>query len=95
MRGDRGQAVLLAEGTRLGIGLAVEARELNAVIAHLGKALEGSLKVRQTIERRRSKESHRRSRQDCQYRDVRLHLIYNIENALPKESAFLFIAVSF
>ena len=35
----------------------------------------GSRADRQTIERRSSKESHRCSRQDCQYRDVRLHLI--------------------
>ena len=59
-----------------------------------GLDANGSRADRQTIERLRSKESDRRPRQDCQYRDVRLHLIYNIENALPKESAFLFIAVS-
>ena len=43
-----------------------------------GLDANGSRADRQTIERRCSKESDRCSRQDCQYRDVRLHLnIYN------------------
>ncbi len=48
----------------------------------------GSRADRQTIERRRSKESHRRPRQDCQYRDVRLHLIYNRKCTPERECIF-------